>query len=210
MATICPTILADNPHAYREQLERIEGFAKRIQIDLTDGEFAPTHTINPVQAYWSDGVTIDMHIMYKEPAEHIEKLIDMKPSMIILHAEAEGELLDMFSEISATGIKSGLALLKETTSESAEQLIREVDHVLIFSGDLGKFGGEADLGLFEKIKQVKEINSGVEIGWDGGVNDKNALDLVRAGVDVLNVGGFIQKAENPQDAYDILNSIIHQ
>ena len=210
MATICPTILADNPHTYREQLERIEGFAKRIQIDLTDGEFAPTHTISPVQAYWSDGVTIDMHIMFKEPAEHIEQLIDTKPSMIILHAEAKGELLDMFNEIGAAGIKSGLALLKETAAESAEQLIREVDHVLIFSGDLGKFGGEADLGLFEKIKRVKEMNGGAEIGWDGGVNDKNVLDLARAGVDVLNVGGFIQKAENPQDAYDILNSIIHQ
>ncbi len=210
MATICPTILADNPHTYREQLERIEKVADRIHIDLTDGEFAPTHTINPVQAYWPEGTTIDMHIMFGEPAEHIEKLIDMKPSMIILHAEAKGELLDMFNEIGADGIKTGLALLKDTSATDAGQLIRDVDYVLIFSGNLGKFGGKADYELFNKIRDVKEINPKVEIGWDGGINDKNAADLVRAGVDVLNVGGFIQKADNPQDAYDILNGIIHQ
>jgi len=210
MATICPTILADNPHTYREQLERIESFAGRIQIDLTDGKFAPTHTINPVQAYWKDGIDIDMHIMYGEPEQHIEQIINTKPSMIILHAEAKGELLEMFNEIGASGIKTGVALLKETSAKSAELLIRAVDHVLIFSGSLGKFGGEADYGLFEKIRQVKDINPSVEIGWDGGVNDENASDLMHAGVDVLNVGGFIQKADNPKNAYDILNGIIHQ
>src|SRR5680860_1658227 len=178
MPIICPTILADNPHAYREQLERIESFASRIQIDLTDSEFTPTHTINPVQAYWKDGMIIDMHIMYSQPANHIEQLIDMKPSMIILHAEAEGELLEMFNEIGASGIKTGVALLKSTTVQSAELLIEAVDHVLIFSGDLGKFGGKADYGLFEKIIQVKEIDQEVEIGWDGGIDDQNAADLV--------------------------------
>lgn len=210
MSIICPTILADNLHTYREQLERIENFAKRIQIDLTDGEFAPTHTISPVQTYWKEGTTIDMHIMFGDPADHIEKIIDMKPSMIILHAEAKGELLDIFNEIGAAGIKTGVALLKETTAEEAKLLILAVDHVLIFSGDLGKFGGKADYGLFEKIRAVKDINPEVEIGWDGGVNDTNALDLARAGVDVLNVGGFIQKSDNPDEAYGILNKIIHQ
>lgn len=210
MPTICPTILADNPHTYREQLERIESFAKRIHLDFTDGKFAPTHTISPVQAYWSDDTFIDMHVMFGRPAGHIEKLIDMKPSLIILHAEAEGELLDMFNEISAAGIKTGVALLKDTSARDAELLLRNVDYVMIFSGDLGKFGGKTDYSLFNKIKDVKEINPNLEIGWDGGINDENAADLVRAGVDVLNVGGFIQKADNPQSAYDILNGIIHQ
>ena len=173
MPIICPTILADNPHTYREQLGRIEKFAKRIQIDLTDGEFAPTNTISPVQAYWEDGITIDMHIMFGEPENHVEQIIDMKPSMVILHAEAKGELLDLFAQIKLSGIKTGVALLKETLTKDAEQLIREVDHVLIFSGDLGKFGGKADFGLFKKIRNVKTINPDVEIGWDGGVNDEN-------------------------------------
>lgn len=208
MSLICPTILADNPHTYRTQLGRIEGFAKRVQIDLTDGVFAPTTTINPVQAYWPAKIKTDLHMMYQKPANHLDQVIAMKPNMIILHAEAEGELLDMFSKISAAGIATGVALLKETTAQSATQLIEAVDHVLIFSGDLGKFGGQVDESLFPKIRDVKQINPSVEIGWDGGANDQNVTTLSRAGVDVINVGGFIQKAHNPEAAYAILNSKI--
>ncbi len=210
MSIICPTILADNAHIYRTQLGRIEEFARRIQIDLTDGIFAPTNTINPTQAYWPATIDIDIHLMYKNPAPQLDQLIRMEPNMIILHAEAEGELLEMFNDIGAAGIKTGVALLQETSASEASQLIEVANHVLIFSGSLGKFGGKVDQKLFAKIRDVKEINPSVEIGWDGGVNADNAQTLARAGVDVLNVGGFIQKADNPQAAYAILEGKIHQ
>ncbi len=210
MAVICPTILADNAHTYRTQLERVEDFAKRIQIDLTDGDFAPTSTINPVQAYWPTGVDADIHLMYRNPAGQLDQLVHMGPNMIILHAEAGGELLEMFNDIGAAGIETGVALLQGTTAKDVAQLIEVVDHVLIFSGSLGKFGGKVDETLFSKIRDVKEINPSVEIGWDGGVNDENVLELKTAGVDVINVGGFIQKADNPQTAYAILDDKIHQ
>ena len=45
MSVIAPAILADNPTAYKEQVGRITGFAERVHIDLTDGEFAPTFTV---------------------------------------------------------------------------------------------------------------------------------------------------------------------
>lgn len=210
MAVICPTILADNAHTFRTQLERIEDFAARIQIDLTDGVFAPTNTINPVQAFWPAGVDVDMHLMYQDPSQQLDQLIHMGPNMIILHAEAQGELLEMYNDIGAAGIETGVALLQGTKAEDVSQLIEAVDHVLIFSGSLGKFGGKVDTNLFAKIRQVKEINPSVEIGWDGGVNDENVRDLMQAGVDVINVGGFIQKADNPQAAYAILKAKIHQ
>jgi ribulose-phosphate 3-epimerase len=54
------------------------------------------------------------------------------------------------------------------------------------------------------VKQIKAIHPDVEIGWDGGVNDKNARSLADGGVDVLNAGGFIQKAEDPETAYQQL------
>lgn len=210
MSIICPTILAENPHTYREQLERISGFAGRIQIDLADGEFAPNTTITPVQAYWPNSISADIHLMFKRPVEQIETLISLKPNIVILHAESEGDIKSLMLQLKAVEIQVGIALLKDTRAEDKKTLIDLADHVLIFSGSLGHFGGEADYGLFEKIKAVKKINPDAEIGWDGGVNDKNVADLVAAGVDVLNVGGFIQKATQPQSAYAILESITKQ
>jgi pentose-5-phosphate-3-epimerase len=92
--------------------------------------------------------------------------------------------------------------------EFAHQIMHSFDHVLVFSGNLGHHGGEADLGLLDKVRSIREHHPEVEIGWDGGINDQNAKQLIDAGVDVLNVGGFIQKADNPKAAYDkILQSV---
>ncbi len=51
---------------------------------------------------------------------------------------------------------------------------------------------------------LRKLKPELEIGWDGGVNDTNAAILVQSGVDVLNVGGFIQKSKDPQAAYNKL------
>ena len=62
-------------------------------------------------------------------------------------------------------------------------------------------GGQANLALLDRVRQAKKWKPSVEVGWDGGVNDHNIRQLADGGVDVLNVGGFIQKAAEPLAAY---------
>jgi ribulose-phosphate 3-epimerase len=83
-------------------------------------------------------------------------------------------------------------------------MIKAADHILIFSGDLGHYGGTASLMQLEKIRLVKAINPNAEIGWDGGANIDNAFTLAQGGVDVLNVGGAIGNAEDPASVYATL------
>ena len=42
--TIVPAVLTANKQDYRAQLERINMYAKHIQIDVTDGVFAKNET----------------------------------------------------------------------------------------------------------------------------------------------------------------------
>jgi ribulose-phosphate 3-epimerase len=212
MSSIVPTVTDTeaNPHAYRTQIERLQPFAERIHIDLMDGDFAPTRSINPVQVWWPEGVTADIHIMFRRLLEHTETLVALGPNMVIIHAEAEGDLRGMMEHLQKLGIKAGVCLLKDTGVESAGELIEIADHVLLFSGDLGHFGGHADFGVLEKVGQVKAINPDAEIGWDGGAKEDNVKQLAEGGVDVINVGGAIQRAENPREAYEKLVSIITQ
>ena len=79
--------------------------------------------------------------------------------------------------------------------------------MLVFRGALGSFGGKVEQSQIEKAKKIRQMAPDIEIGWDGGVNADNAEQLIQAGVDVLNVGGYIQKAEKPQEAYAILKEI---
>jgi ribulose-phosphate 3-epimerase len=208
MVTICPTITAYDTQEYRKQIEQVASFAKRIHIDLMDGEFAPTKSPSLDTIWWPHELEADIHLMYQNPEPQLEQLIKLKPRMVVIHNEAHVHHMDFAAKLHHAGIEVGLALLQDTPVEYAEQIMHSFDHVLVFSGNLGHHGGEADLNLLEKVGQIKAHHPEVEIGWDGGINEQNARQLVEAGVDVLNVGGFIQKAPDPQAAYATLKSVI--
>ena len=130
--------------------------------------------------------------------------------MIIIHAEATGDVKTALMQIRQAGIMAGLALLKPTVPRTVEELIKIADHVMIFSGELGRFGGTASLMQLEKIRLIKAINPSVEIGWDGGVAVDNAYSLVQGGVNVLNVGGVIQKSSDPRAIFSRLQQEINK
>ncbi len=208
MAVIAPTVTAFEPHEYREQMERAAKFAERIHIDLMDGEFAPTRSPDLLQVWWPHNVHADIHLMFKRPMDHLQQLIKLKPHMVIIHNEADVHHMHFAAELHKEDIKVGLAILQDTPIEWAYQIMHSFDHVLVFSGSLGHHGGEADVSLLDKVRKIHEHHPESEISWDGGINDENARALVDAGVDVLNVGGYIQKSETPQEAYDKLVSVI--
>lgn len=208
MAIICPTVLAETPDAFAEQLAKVFPLSKRVQIDLADGDFAPNKTIPPTRVYIPDGLEADIHLMYRYPVKEVVDLISLKPRMVIMHVEAEGDMHYDMLEFQNVGIKAGLALLPESEPEYFEKLIQQADHVLIFGGTLGAFGGSADLTQLEKVQKIKQINPKLEIGWDGGANADNVLQIANAGVDVVNVGGAIQRAPDAAAAYAALNAII--
>jgi ribulose-phosphate 3-epimerase len=204
MAVVVPTIMVETVDAFREASERVAPFARRIHIDLSDGEFAPTFLLEESNLYWPPEWEVDIHAMVARPSEHLAKLIEMKPSLIIIHAEVTENVVVLLGRIKEAGIKAGLALLKTTVPATIEEAIKLADHVMIFSGDLGKFGGTASMMQLEKVRLIKNINPSVEIGWDGGVNLENAYTLTQGGVEVLNTGGVIATAENPAETYQAL------
>lgn len=208
MAVIVPTVTAGNAHAFRSQMLNIEKFTQRVHLDLMSLDFTPHKSVDISEIWWPDNFIADIHIMFKNPLEQLEILKELKPSLVVVHAEAEGNFSELADELHAAGIKVGLALLKQTHVSVIEPALDQVDHVLIFSGDLGSFGGHADLDLLDKVKAIKVINPNIEVGWDGGVNEESATRLAVGGVDVLNVGGFIQRSENPHEAYAKLEKLV--
>jgi len=205
MPVICPTVTAFDPHEYRAQMERLQPFAKRVHIDLMDGEFAPTKSPGLEQIWWPEGITADIHLMYMRPMEQISKLIELKPHLAVIHAEADVDHAAFAARLHEAGIKAGLAVLKSTSIADVANILKEFDHIMIFSGNLGYHGGsQVDFRLLDKVQEAKRVNPDIEIAWDGGVNDQNAKQLVEAGVEVLNVGGFIAKSSDPQSAYQKL------
>lgn len=203
-ATICPTVTARDANEYRNQMNRLSAFSTRLHIDLADGVFTPVKLLPLDQVWWPGGVWADLHVMYKRPFDHTKLYLSLSPQMVIVHAEAEGEFVPFAQLMHEHGIEVGVALLQDTPVELIRPALPLIDHVLVFSGNLGHYGGQADLGLLDKVAALRSMKPQLEISWDGGINDQNAQALARGGVDVLNTGGFIQHAANPALAYQAL------
>jgi len=207
-AIVCPTVTARSADEYREQMERLSGFVTRVHIDLADGIF--THVkLTPIkEVWWPSGVRADIHVMYQQPFKHTKELLGLRPQLIVVHAEADGDFPAFAEAVHQAGVAVGVALKPETQAHMIEPALDVIDHVLIFSGHLGHFGGEANTHLLTKVLHLKQMKPSLEIGWDGGINNKNARILVAGGVDVLNTGGFIQHAADPQAAYEMLEETV--
>lgn len=212
MSVVVPALLGKDKAELDALWLRVQPFANRVHVDLMDGQFAPGSSAAITDLAWSEGWVVDIHVMYKNPTEQLQFLtsINPKPNLVIFHAEAEGDLVALTKGLQAAGIKAGVALMRSTVPADAAALIEAVDHVLIFSGDLGKYGGKANMLQLEKVQLIKKINDAVEIGWDGGATIDNAYTLALGGIDVINVGATLARAEDPAEVYRKLDFEVHR
>lgn len=210
MAVISPSITAETPDQYRQQIEKVALFLERVHLDFADGRFTPRKLLPLTDAWWPHSVTADIHLMYRQPLYHLPQVVHLRPHLAIVHAEAQGSFGEIARILRQARIKVGVALLQGTPVERIQPALDLIDHVLVFSGHLGHFGGEADLGLLQKVTRLKSLKPTLEVGWDGGINARNAARLVAGGVDVLCVGGHLQSAKDPRAAYATLKRIVGQ
>ncbi|MFT4532420.1 MAG: pentose-5-phosphate-3-epimerase [Candidatus Saccharimonadales bacterium] len=208
-AVITPTITTDDPHEFRDQMTLIGGFADGVHLDFSDGVFSPSTLLHIKDAWRSDDLITHAHVMYQDPYSVIAAIENLEADLVILHAESDN-VKKCLQKLSENGTRAGIALLPD--SDVSDIVDLEIDglfeHVLVFGGRLGFQGSDADMEQLNKIKAIKKTYPGIEIGWDGGVNDANVKSIVSGGVDVVNVGGHIKNADKPQKAYDKLVSLI--
>lgn len=207
MSAICPTITAYDIETFRSQLELVSSFAPRIHIDLMDGEFAPTQSPPLHSMWWSKKIQADLHVMYKRPLDILPDVLAKHPHLTIIHDEAE-HASSFIHTLHEHRLRVGIALLPHTSVDVLSHYIQVIDHVLIFSGNLGHHGGTADLSLLDKVRWIRLQRPSLEIGWDGGISAENIHELKEAGVTVFNVGGYIHSAESPKHAYENLVSLL--
>ena len=210
MAVIAPCITCETEDDYKATVERLHPFATRVHIDLMDGEFTPNFSVGVNQLWWPQEWVVDIHAMVAHPSQFVDALIQLHPATVIFHVEASEDLTPTIAKLKQAGIKAGVALLRKTVPSEVENYIEIADHVLVFSGDLGHYGGTASLMQLEKVRLIRKIQPGVEVGWDGGANIENVFSLAQGTVDVINCGGAVNTATDPPAAYKAMTDEINK
>lgn len=146
---------------------------------------------------------VELHLMCDFSTAPLKDYFFKKVEVIIIHLEAfssEEEIINALNDIKKVGKKAGIALKKESNLKLVKSLLNNVDLILIMGVTIGKSGQKIDKNTFKRVKIIKKtlkkqkINVLIEV--DGGINDKNAKKLFRAGADVLASGSYIYLSKN--------------
>ncbi len=212
---IAPSVLAADFANLQRDVEMINNSAADwFHIDIMDGVFVPNISFGmPVLAAINKHAkkTIDVHLMIVDPDRYIETFKNLGADILTVHYEACTHLHRSLQAIKAAGMKAGVAINPHTNVVLLEDVINDIDLVCIMSVNPG-FGGQSFIeNTYKKVQQLKEIivrnNATTLIEIDGGVTDKNAADLVKAGADVLVAGSFVFTAQDPIATIDNLKKI---
>jgi len=202
---IAPSILAADFANLQRDIEMINNSeADWFHIDIMDGVFVPNISFGmPVLEAITKHAkkTIDVHLMIVDPDRYIKTFAALGSTILTVHYEACNHLHRTLQAIKAEGMKAGIALNPHTNIDLLEDIINDIDMVCIMSVNPG-FGGQSFIeNTYSKIEKLKALihrkNASTLIEIDGGVTDKNAAQLVKAGADVLVAGNFVFKAVNP-------------
>lgn len=203
---IAPSVLAADFGNLQRDIEMInESQADWFHIDIMDGVFVPNISYGmPVLDAISKHARkiLDVHLMIVDPDRYIKTFKELGTDILTVHHEACTNLHRTIQAIKAEGMKAGVALNPHTNVSLLEDVICDLDLVLIMSVNPG-FGGQSFIeNTYDKVRKLKEMIEVKEahtlIEVDGGVNNKNAKALVKAGADALVAGNFVFKSDNPK------------
>jgi ribulose-phosphate 3-epimerase len=203
MAIVIPSILSDSLDAVQSQLNRIqlESNLNRVQIDIVDPDFADEVTISPIDLLQLDlhAFVIDIHLMTNDPINDVIECTQIPGiSTIIAQIEHMSSQKDFCEHVHSFGLRWGLSLDLSTTIEALDSdvlpTLSSIQVMGINAGAQGRpFAGEI---VYEKIKSIRAINSGIELLVDGGIGPENAGELERLGASGLVIGTDLWESDN--------------
>ena len=204
---ISPSILAADFACLGEEVTAIcEAGCDYVHVDVMDGHFVPNLTIGPdvVKAIKPHAnKPLDVHLMISPVDAFIDLFAEAGADIITFHPEAGPHPHRTVQAIKAAGCKAGISLNPATPIAALKELIEDIDLILVMSVNPG-FGGQKFIKTqLEKIRRIRDLitDAGreIELEVDGGVNSKNAEEIIAAGADVLVAGTAV--FQNGRQAY---------
>ena len=159
-----------------------------IHIDVMDGNYVPNISFGMPVIDYIDSLSnkpLDIHLMISKPERYIERFLDYNTKVLTVHLEASQHLHRTIEEIKSRGVMAGVAINPHTDVNHLSEIIKDVDLVCLMSVNPGFSGQKFIENSFSKVKKLKNLiltkKSKCEIQVDGGVNVKNAKELVKNG-----------------------------
>ncbi|MCM1507621.1 MAG: ribulose-phosphate 3-epimerase [Ruminococcus flavefaciens] len=209
---------ADMLNLEREVKKLKESGIDMLHFDVMDGVFVPNITfglpvleqINRISGRYME---LDVHLMISDPLRYIKAFDKAGADIITFHLESDSDTAETLEAIYATECYAGIAIKPNTPAEEVFPYIDErLTMVLVMTVEPG-FGGQAFMDMSEKIRKIREYADSIGcydlgIQVDGGINDKTAEIVKKAGANILVSGSYLFKSEDMKKSADMLRAEI--
>lgn len=200
---ISPSLLACDFLNIETELNHFKGYENFwFHLDIMDGHFVPNTTFgHPIVKMINSktDLPLDAHLMVTNPEFYIETMKDLGLHNFTWHIEVTGEeTLQLVEKAKKHFPSVGVSIKPKTSLDSISlEVLKNIDLLLIMSVEPG-FGGQKfieetynRIEHFSKIRNENNLNFQIQV--DGGVNDKNAPLLIKAGANNLVAGSYVFK-----------------
>lgn len=210
MAQILPSIFGADIMHLQDDINFLEEENTQIlHVDLMDGNFVSNIAFGPNQiAEMKKNSTMifDVHMMVKHPKDHIDDVLATGAEMISVHYESTPHIHSILQKIRQAGRKAGVVINPGTSEVVLEYLLDDIDYILIMTINPGQSFIPKSL---EKIRNTKQLigDRKIDIEVDGGVNKEIAEKCVKAGAELIVVGGALFSGDK-QAQYQLLKEAV--
>jgi ribulose-phosphate 3-epimerase len=223
MLEIIPAIIPQNLSVVREKLSPIIGSAKKIQLDIVDGQYAKSVTwpfngnqfeemIKMVRGEekfpFVDNFIIEIDLLVMHPIEYLSDFMSIGAKSFVIHIDSTDHVKECVSAIKYANCTVGLGIKPSLDTSLLYPFLPEIDFVQFMGNDrVGYNGVELDEAVLDKIRDFHSKHSGMPIQIDIGVNKKTIPLLEKAGASSFVSGSEIFNTSSSVEAIKILQAL---
>ena len=198
---VAPSVAKANFLALGAELEACTAAGcEWLHCSVQDGVFVPKVSFGaPVVAAARKAcpdTVIDVKLGCIDPENRIAEFAAAGADAISFHPEATKQPMAVAHRIRDAGVAPGIVLNPGTAVAAVEPLLGLIDLAVVMLVSPGYGGPKYTEIAVEKVRALRELRPDLHISVDGGVNEKLAPELLRAGANVLVAGGAIFKADD--------------
>ncbi|MFQ5475186.1 MAG: ribulose-phosphate 3-epimerase [Candidatus Nanoarchaeia archaeon] len=191
MNQIVASIIATNQRELDERIDKVKDHVDRIQLDVMDGRFVRSHSLDFDFRLPETACKLEAHLMIEDVEGWIEKNAE-KVDIILAHIEScDPQKVILLSKQKKK--KIGFALRPETSVQSLIPLMKDIDQALILTVQPGFYGSRFIPEMASKIYELRRLEPDLDIEVDGGITPETIRHVADAGANLFVSGSFLQK-----------------